>query len=279
MPNLTATYGFNQPFVNDARDADIWGDLLNNNTQGYENEIGAPFVSIASGATVDIGQAASRNVEITGSVTITSFGTVNAGYTRRVRFTGAPIITHNASSLILPSGANIQAAANDTLLAVSLGSGNWVVTSYMKASGLAVSTPLATTSDAGIVQKADQAAMEGQTADRYPDAANLQYHPLVPKGWAVCNGLSGGILESKGNISSFTRNSTGSYSVLLSPAFTTANYCIQLTTDDNNSNGNVLRVVNGTVAVNTFDISSRLNTSAPSQRDCNRIMITVLGDL
>ncbi|WP_197728972.1 hypothetical protein [Rhizobium ruizarguesonis] len=92
-----------------------------------------PFVNVASAATADIGAATSQNVTITGTTTITSFGTVAAGTVRNVVFSGALTLTHNATSLILPNaGANILTAAGDSLRAISLGSGNWRVTQYQK---------------------------------------------------------------------------------------------------------------------------------------------------
>ena len=98
----------------------------------------AAEVSIASAATVNIGAAASNNVLITGTVTITAFDTVAAGITRKGRFDSALTFTHNATSLILPGAANITTAANHTFEAMSLGGGNWIVTKYQKADGTAV---------------------------------------------------------------------------------------------------------------------------------------------
>ena len=93
----------------------------------------APEVDVASAGTTDIGAAASNNVRITGITTITSFGTAASGITRQLRFAAALTLTYNATSLILPGGANIIAAAGDTATAVSLGSGNWVVVHYTAA--------------------------------------------------------------------------------------------------------------------------------------------------
>lgn len=94
--------------------------------------------TIASATTTDIGAASSNNVAISGTTTITSLGTANAGIYRQGRFTGALTFTHNATSLILPGGANITTAANDRFGAYSLGSGNWLVLWYTKANGQAV---------------------------------------------------------------------------------------------------------------------------------------------
>ena len=92
-----------------------------------------PFISVASAATTDIGAILSQNVTITGTTTITSFGTVAAGTVRNVVFSGALTLTHNATSLILPYGASITTAARTAIRAVSLGSGNWRVTDYQPA--------------------------------------------------------------------------------------------------------------------------------------------------
>lgn len=97
---------------------------------------------VASAGTCAIGAATSNFVRITGTTTITSFGTVAAGFIRFVRMAGALTLTHNATSLILPTGANIVTAANDTFIAESLGSGNWIVRSYQKANGQPINLAL-----------------------------------------------------------------------------------------------------------------------------------------
>lgn len=95
----------------------------------------AAEADVASATTTDIGAAASQNVRITGTASISSFGTVAAGTVRRCRMAGALTLTHNATSLILPGGANIVTVAGDCFEAISLGSGNWVVRDYQAAVG------------------------------------------------------------------------------------------------------------------------------------------------
>lgn len=89
---------------------------------------------IASATTTDIGAATGNYLDVTGTTTITGLGTVQAGTRRIVTFTGALLLTHNATSLILPGGANITTAAGDVAAFVSLGSGNWRCVAYQKAS-------------------------------------------------------------------------------------------------------------------------------------------------
>lgn len=83
----------------------------------------AAKVTVASAATADVLGAASDYVEVSGSTTISSFGT---GTHRRklVRFTGAPLIEHDATTLILPEAADFQARAGDVMYIESDGSSN-----------------------------------------------------------------------------------------------------------------------------------------------------------
>lgn len=98
----------------------------------------AKGADIASATTTDIGAATGNFVHVTGTTTITGLGTVQAGTRRIVRFAGALLLTHNATSLILPTGANITTAANDVAVFVSEGSGNWRCVGYQRATGAAL---------------------------------------------------------------------------------------------------------------------------------------------
>lgn len=91
--------------------------------------------TIASAGTTDIGVKDAGTLTVTGVTTITGLGTVSAGICKRLVFGGVLTLTHNATSLILPSGANITTAAGDCAEFVSLGSGNWRCLNYMRANG------------------------------------------------------------------------------------------------------------------------------------------------
>lgn len=107
-----------------AGDSLRWEQLF---SQGAEQDI-------ASAATTDIGALNTTIVRVTGTTTITSFGT-NYNGPRFVRFAGALTLTHNATTLILPGGANITTAAGDAIIAVPVGnpSSGWRVMSIMSA--------------------------------------------------------------------------------------------------------------------------------------------------
>jgi hypothetical protein len=137
-------------------------------------------VDLASGATCDIGGQNSPFVRITGTTTITSFGT-NYNGPRFVRFAGALTLTHNATTLILPGGANITTAAGDTCVVTPI-SGGWVVLNYQRAANLpafsayqSVSQSLSTSTATKLLFQTE----EFDTAGAYDSATNSRFQPLV----------------------------------------------------------------------------------------------------
>lgn len=101
----------------------------------------APITTLASASTTNIGAQDVNTISISGTTTITAFDTIASGAVRRLVFQGALTLTHNGSSLILPTGANITTAAGDVATFVSLGSGNWRCVGYQRASGHALRVP------------------------------------------------------------------------------------------------------------------------------------------
>jgi hypothetical protein len=95
--------------------------------------------NLASAATTDIGAQNTVLLNITGTTSITSFGT-NYNGPRYLRFDGVLTLTHNATTLILPGGANITTAAGDSAIVVPNGTpaNGWRVLGYQKADGTAL---------------------------------------------------------------------------------------------------------------------------------------------
>jgi hypothetical protein len=88
--------------------------------------------NIASASTTNIAAATGKFVHITGTTTITAFGTAAAGVERVLVFDSALLLTYNATSLILPGGANVLTEAGDCVTFFSEGSGNWRCTHYQR---------------------------------------------------------------------------------------------------------------------------------------------------
>jgi len=148
ITDLSATAASNSPAGSDAVFTDL--DNFLRAIQAFIRQGDTRAANVASASTADLGAAVGRFVNITGTTTITSFGTVAAGIWRIVTFAGALTLTHNATSLILPGGASITTAAGDSLIAESLGSGNWKVHVYMPAAGYLSLSGGALTGDLGV---------------------------------------------------------------------------------------------------------------------------------
>lgn len=86
---------------------------------------------VASAATCDIGAIHAGRIQVTGTTTITSFGT-SLNKVRFVRFAASLKITYNATSLILPGSNNLTTGAGDTAIFASDGSGNWRCLNYTR---------------------------------------------------------------------------------------------------------------------------------------------------
>jgi hypothetical protein len=118
---------------------------INNAIRGLasivKRAVGSQGSAVASAGTTAIGAAGTAlYTTVTGTTTITSFGTVGAGTLRIIEFTGSLTLTHNATSLKLPGAANIVTAAGDVGFFLSLGSGNWKCLHFSRADGAAVAS-------------------------------------------------------------------------------------------------------------------------------------------
>lgn len=123
----------------------------------------AKCADIASATTTTIWATDGNFAHITGTTTITSFGTAQqAGDARTIVFDGILTLTHNATSLILPTGANITTAAGDTAIVRAETTANARVIAYLRKDGTAINafTPSATNALTGSVIQ----CLNGQTA-------------------------------------------------------------------------------------------------------------------
>lgn len=142
MTDLSATAASNSPAGSDVATSSTGPDDYLRALSALVRREQAQGANVASATTVNLGAIADGNyVHITGTTTITGFGTVAAGIERTVVFDGVLTLTHNATSLILPSGANIATAAGDVATFISEGSGNWRCKHYGNISGLIHAAP------------------------------------------------------------------------------------------------------------------------------------------
>lgn len=132
LADWSATEASNSPAGTDTADLDADLRRLQAAVRKYMR---SPATPLASATTVDLATADGDYVSVTGTTTITGLGTVSAGMRFILVFSGALTFTHNATSLILPGGANITTAAGDVVWMESLGAGNWKCLAYMPAAG------------------------------------------------------------------------------------------------------------------------------------------------
>lgn len=129
---------------------------------------------VASAATVSLGEGG--YFKITGTTTITDidFATDKAGRVAWLKFAAALTLTHNSSTLILPTGANITTAAGDTACFVSEGTDAVRCVAYQRASGAALT---------GSSSTAACPAIRSSNLTKYASAATFSHS--LPSGAAA----------------------------------------------------------------------------------------------
>ena len=96
---------------------------------------------VASASSVDLGAQIGLFLDISGTTTITSFGsTATAGIWKVLRFQGALSLTYNATSLILPGDADITTVADDVAIFYCVSTGNWMCAAYMTGNNRGISS-------------------------------------------------------------------------------------------------------------------------------------------
>jgi hypothetical protein len=130
---------------------------------------------IASAGTISVGEGGYFNVTGTTTITDIDFATDKAGRKVWLKFAGALTLTHNATSLILPGGANITTAAGDAACFVSEGSDNVRCVSYNRASGVAVVAGTETVIRKGTTDARGTATLINDTDFTFSMAANTNY--------------------------------------------------------------------------------------------------------
>lgn len=116
---------------------------LDPTAHAWNMQIGGGAATLSSASTVDLCSTPRNYLTISGTTTITSFGsTCAAGVVKLVTFSGALTLSYNATSLIIPGAASIPVTSpGDQATLVSLGSGNWQIATYTPASGGALINP------------------------------------------------------------------------------------------------------------------------------------------
>lgn len=187
--------------------------ILNNDvSQGF-----GPQVVITAAATTDLGTKNSRNVLVNGTTGITAFGSSAsvAAPLYLLKFAGILTMT-NSAGMALIGGVDIITAAGDYALALYLGSGNWAVIAYFRASGKALI-------------ETDQFPSQTSNAGKMvtTDGTNKSWSGNV----ITARGSYSGTTVNSGsvNIASVANPSAGIYNVALTTALANTNYQVMIT--------------------------------------------------
>lgn len=116
--------------------ATLRGHLYDTNLSIFKGSKGA---DIASATALAIG-VDGNYFDVTGTTTVTSIGTVGVGTTLILQFDAIVTLTHHATDLVLPGGANIVTAAGDHATFVEYDTGLWRCVNYTRNAVIPVPT-------------------------------------------------------------------------------------------------------------------------------------------
>lgn len=130
--------------------------------------IGGGINTIAAANSCDIGNVVGGYVSVTGSTQINDFGTTaQVGTMKVVRFTGTPVL-HQSSTLVVPTGADLTADVGGTAIVVRHTSSAWLIATYLRADGTAISASAVFTSAVFFNSIISPPALTVSTADYAP---------------------------------------------------------------------------------------------------------------
>lgn len=207
--------------------------------------------NVASAATLSLGEGGFFHVTGTTGITDIDFATAKDGRWAWLVFDGILTITHNATTLQLPGGANITTAAGARGLFVQDATDNVICLDFVKADGTAIvsSSPSA----------ASQAQQEtGTDVATFVSPGRQQFHPSALKWWAQV-AADGSALTVNYNVSGITDTGTGNLTISIATDFSSANWACFM-----GNNGQINTSVTNSASRNVF-----LNTMAAGSIQIN----------
>ena len=160
-----------------------------------------------------------NSADVTGTTTVTSIVARRVGSYVRYQFDAALILTHHATDLILPTGANITTAAGDNATFFEYATGDWRCIHYQRASGEAL------VAFSGTLGPALAADITLTAVAASPPDANTLVKDNIPKMWFNLDGTGTPAYNDSYNVTgSPTDNGTGDYTLTINTDFADTNY-------------------------------------------------------
>ncbi len=255
MGTLTNNFSFTEPAVNDAVDADIWGDQLNANWAAIDAFLAWVTSVKATSFSVLSTEFNTRYLVDTSSGTVTASlptGLFNG-------FTVGFIVTDDTNSLIIDPDGTETINGNSTLTittstVIVYDGSNWfsqgtavetateddagilAVATTAEAQALTLDdkiiTPLklgdvtASTTSIGLAEFAIESEMENETSGLIVTPDQVKNSPGVAKAWIRFDGTGSTSIDGSYNITSLTDNGTGQYGITIATNFSNANYSV-----------------------------------------------------
>lgn len=265
----TATTTLSLMTAGDRRTAQIFRvplERLLDNDAALRRDVWEAGDDIADGATISIPTAGHAFNLITSTTAITAFSFTGSpeGRSVLVRFDTARTLTHNASTLIIPGGANITTAQGDVMQITRTTTGvrvDWYTRAAVVPGASASDTvegvlelatqaetnalsdttravvpgrlPLTGDAQQGLIEIATQAEQEtGTDTTRAVTPGRQHFHPSAAKFWAHVS-VSAGVptLEASYNVSGIVDSATGELTVNIGTDFSGAHWACMCTVE------------------------------------------------
>lgn len=238
-------------------------------------------IPVAGITTNQISTSGSSGITLknSGGTTVATFGPTN---TTNVTFAGAVNVSGAltaASGTLAVSGTSTAAGVITMAEDTDNGTNKVTITPPQSiASDYTVTLPDAAGT---LLLSGTQADMEAQTSGKGMDGANAKYHPAMPKAWGNFTTITTTALRASYRVSSLTDNGTGSTTINLTDAMSSANYAVNVSASQSATAASpgVAPKVDNLSASSFRIITGADGSSASTLTDNDLVMFSVWGDL
>lgn len=184
------------------------------------------------------------------------------------------MLQSNATGILVPGTLNATGdfAINTNKFTVAAASGNAAA-----AGSITATTALSGATAAGAMLASQAEQETGSATNKVVQPGVQQYHPSACKAWAKFSSVASPVIAASYNIASITRNAIGIFVVNFTTAFSSANYCVQVSADRTNATGGTIATYSIVSASQVIVITTD-DASAPTSAGANSISIACWGD-